>query len=54
MIKLKKKDELENKKKWICKKYFFSAVGNYSSRYNTEYYDDYNNNNDFDDYNIDF
>ena len=51
---IKKKDELENKKKWICKKDFFSAVGNYSSRYNTEYYDDYNNNNDFDDYNIDF
>ena len=57
---IKKKDELENKKKWICKKDFFSAVGNYSRRYNTEYDDDdynninNNNNNDFDGYNFGF
>ncbi len=50
---IKKKDEIENKKKWICKKDFFSAVGNYSRRYNTEYYDnDYYSNNNYDGYNF--
>ena len=36
---IRRKEEIENKKKWICNKNFFSAVGSHSDRYMTEYYD---------------
>ena len=36
---IRRKEEIENKKKWICNKNFFSAVGSHSDRYLTEYYD---------------
>ena len=36
---IRRKEEIENKKKWICDKNFFSAVGNHSDRYINEYYD---------------